>query len=107
MAAIFADRPLEIHRCDKPTGKRAVPRFLFPELGKVDAGLPKAKRLEQLAALVTDKENGRFTRTIANRIWHRLLGHGVVHPVDAMGTAPGRKTCSITWHRISRTTAMI
>ncbi len=88
LAAVIAERPLEINRCDKPIGKQAVARFLFPELGKIDGSAPKKKRLEQLAALVTDKENGRFTRTIANRIWHRLLGHGLVHPVDAMGTPP-------------------
>ncbi len=88
MAAIIADAPLQIHRCDKPIGKTATARFLFPELGTIDNKLPKPERLKQLAALVTHKDNGRFTRTIANRIWHRLMGHGLVHPVDAMGTAP-------------------
>ena len=37
---------------------------------------------------MTDHENGRFTRTIVNRIWHRLMGRGIVHPVDAMQTQP-------------------
>ena len=49
---------------------------------------PKAKRLEQLAALVTHPDNGRFTRTIVNRLWHRLMGRGIVHPVDVMGNKP-------------------
>ncbi len=53
LAAIIADEPLEIHRCDKPTGKIATPRFLFPELGTIDAAQPKAKRLEQPASLLT------------------------------------------------------
>ncbi|HXG13464.1 MAG TPA: PSD1 and planctomycete cytochrome C domain-containing protein [Gemmataceae bacterium] len=88
MAAVIADQPLEVHRCDKPTGKQARPRFLFPELGDIDASRPKAERLEQLARLVTHPENGRFTRTIANRIWHRLMGRGIVHPVDAMAGRP-------------------
>ncbi len=88
LAAVIADRPLEIHRCDKPQGKMATPRFLFPELGNIDAKQPKAKRLEELSKLVTHAENGRFTRTLVNRIWHRLMGHGLVHPVDAMGTPP-------------------
>lgn len=88
LAAVIADQPLEIHRCDKPQGKKATPRFLFPELGTIDAKLPKAKRLEETAKLVTHPDNGRFTRTIVNRIWHRLMGHGLVHPVDAMGTPP-------------------
>lgn len=88
LAAVIADRPLVTHRCDIPTGKTPGPKFLFPELGAIDPAVPKAKRLEQLAALVTHPDNGRFTRTIANRLWHRLMGRGVVHPVDVMANKP-------------------
>src|SRR5262249_3050092 len=88
LAAVIADQPLEIHRCDKPTAKMATPRFLFPTLGDIDAKQPKAKRLEELARLVTHADNGRFTRTVVNRIWHRLMGHGIVHPVDVMANRP-------------------
>jgi hypothetical protein len=88
LAAITADRPLEIYRCDKPTGRRASPRFVFPELGSIDAAQPRAKRLEQLARLVTHPDNGRFTRTMANRVWQRLMGRGIVHPVDVMANRP-------------------
>ena len=88
LAAIFSDEPLEIVRCDKPTGKPAVPGWLFPELGTVDATRPKAERLKQLAALITDPQNGRTPRTITNRLWQRLMGRGIVHPVDAMQSAP-------------------
>jgi hypothetical protein len=41
-----------------------------------------------LANLMTHPENGRLSRTIVNRIWHRLMGRGIVHPVDAMHTPP-------------------
>ncbi len=88
LAAVIADKPLAIHRCDKPTGQTAGPKFLFPELGAIDPTAPKAKRLEQLAALVTHPDNGRFTRTMANRVWDRLMGRGIVHPVDVMGNKP-------------------
>lgn len=88
LAAVIADRPLEIHRCDKPTGKQASPRFVFPELGDIDAKQPKAKRLEQLARLVTHPDNGRFPRTMTNRLWQRLMGRGIVHPVDIMANRP-------------------
>lgn len=88
LAAIVAEKPLEIHRCDKATGRMASPRFLWPELGEIDAALPKAGRLEQLAKLVTEPENGRFARTIVNRLWHRLMGRGIVHPVDVMANRP-------------------
>jgi hypothetical protein len=61
---------------------------MFPELGQIDPHAPREERLKQLAALMTSSENGRFTRTIVNRLWHRLMGRGIVHPVDAMQTEP-------------------
>jgi hypothetical protein len=88
LAAIVADRPLELYRCDKATGKKATPAFLWPELGQIDANLPRAGRLGQLARLVTHPENGRFARTIANRLWQRLMARGIVHPVDVMANRP-------------------
>lgn len=88
LAAIYAEKPLEIARCDKPTGRMAKAAWIFPELGEVDANAPKPERLKQLAGLMTHPENGRFTRTIANRLWHRMMGRGIVHPVDAMDTEP-------------------
>lgn len=88
LAAVYSAEPLELYRCDKPTGKKATPGWLFPELGTIDAAKPPQERLKQLAALMTHPENGRFTRTIVNRLWHRLMGHGIVHPVDAMQSEP-------------------
>lgn len=88
LAAIYADTTLELNRCDKPTGKMATPKWIFPEIGDVDPTAPKAQRLEQLAGLMTHPDNGRFTRTVVNRIWDRLMGRGIVHPVDAMHTKP-------------------
>ncbi|MDB5313320.1 MAG: Planctomycete cytochrome [Gemmataceae bacterium] len=88
LAAVIADSPLEVHRCDKPQGRSAGPKFLFPELGTISATAPKAARLQQLAALATHPDNGRFSRTIANRLWHRLMGRGIVQPVDVMGSKP-------------------
>ncbi|HTI72808.1 MAG TPA: DUF1549 domain-containing protein, partial [Candidatus Limnocylindria bacterium] len=88
LAAVYADAPLELHRCDKPTGKFATPAWLFPEIGQVDASQPQTNRLKQLAQLLTHPDNGRFPRTVVNRFWHRLMGHGIVHPTDAMQTEP-------------------
>ena len=88
LAAITSNEPLEIHRCDKPTGEMAKAYFLFPELGTVDAAAPREERLKQLAAIMTSPDNGRLTRTVANRLWHRLMGRGIVHPVDSMGARP-------------------
>lgn len=88
LAAAFSSEKIEIARCDKPTGKIAEPYWLYPQLGKIDASAPPAERLKQVAQLTTTPQNGRFSRTIVNRLWHRLMGRGIVHPVDAMGTKP-------------------
>ena len=37
---------------------------------------------EQFAAWVTSADNPQFSKTIANRIWKRFLGIGLVEPVD-------------------------
>jgi mono/diheme cytochrome c family protein len=88
LAAVIADEPLEMARCDKPTGQVAAPKFPWPELGSIDAAQPRDQRLQRLATLVTHPDNGRFPRTIANRIWQRLMGRGIVHPVDVMANEP-------------------
>lgn len=86
-ANIFAREPLEINRCDKPTGRMAQTAFLYPELGQVDADSMK-DRLEQLADIIIKPENGRLYRTIVNRFWDRLFGRGIVAPVDEMDNIP-------------------
>ena len=88
LAAVFSDKPLELERCDIPTGKMATPKWMFPEIGQIDPKANKNERLKQLAGLLTHAQNGRFTRTIVNRVWAQLMGRGIVHPVDAMHTKP-------------------
>ena len=92
LAAAFSPDKIEIARCDKPTGKIAEPYWLYPELGKIDPSQPPAVRLKQVAELTTMPANGRFSRTIVNRLWHRLMGRGIVHPVDAMDSEPWNET---------------
>ncbi len=84
IAAIYADSPLEVAECDKPTGKIAKVKFLYPELGTIDAQADPAARKQQLMEIITGRQNGRLPRTIVNRLWQRLLGHGLVEPVDEM-----------------------
>ncbi|WP_345327408.1 DUF1549 domain-containing protein [Novipirellula rosea] len=88
LGAIYAETPLQLHRCDKPTGETQQASWLFPELGQIDASAPREERLQQLAQLLTHPENGRFTRTIVNRLWYRLMGRGIVQPLDAMQSEP-------------------
>ena len=82
LAAIFSDNGLELHRCDKPTGLPAQMRFIFPELGSINAKASTSQRLEQLAKLITAEQNGRLRRVIVNRLWARLLGRGLIEPLD-------------------------
>lgn len=84
LAAIYHEGPLEMFQCDKPTGQTAAAGFIYPELGTVDAGADKAKRLESLAAIITGPQDGRLARTMVNRLWARFFGRGLVEPVDDM-----------------------
>jgi mono/diheme cytochrome c family protein len=87
LAGIYATNALEMFECDKPTGRKAQVKFLYSELGQIDAGLPRHEQARRLAQILTSKENGRFTRTIVNRLWARFLGRGLVEPVDEMDQA--------------------
>lgn len=86
-ANIFATEPLEIYRCDKPTGRMANTAFLYPELGEVMAD-SLVDRLRQLATIITQPKNGRLYRTIVNRFWDKLFGRGLIAPVDDMDQLP-------------------
>lgn len=84
LAGIYSDGPLEMVRCDKPTGKKAELKFIYPQLGGIDPAADKPARLRQLAQLITQREDGRLTRTLVNRLWQRFMGRGLVEPVDDM-----------------------
>ena len=90
LASVFADSPLELHRCDKPTGKPAAVGFLYPELGQIEA-TARPERQKQLATLLTKPENGRFARVIVNRLWAKLMGRGLIEPLDNLDAE--------SWHR--------
>ena len=84
LAAVFADGPLAVYRCDKATGEHARAAFLFPELGTIDANAPRAVRMKQLADRITDPKDGRLAATVVNRFWARLMGRGLIEPLDNM-----------------------
>ena len=84
MAAIYANEPLEMVHCDKPTGRLATPKFLYPALGNVEFSANRAERLKLLAQVITQRQDGRLTRTLVNRLWHRFFGRGLVEPLDDM-----------------------
>lgn len=88
LAAIAAESPLELHRCEKATGRMATPGWLFADIGQIDPTAPRRQRLEQLAKVMTQPGNGWLSRNLVNRLWARLLGRGIVHPVAALRTRP-------------------
>ena len=84
LAGVFAEGPLEMVHCDKPTGKIAAPKFIYPQLGELAASTNRGDRLQQLAQLITQREDGRLPRTLVNRLWQRFFGYGLVEPLDDM-----------------------
>ena len=57
------------------------PQFVQPE--KVQHLLPdNPSARDKLAALVTAPQNERFAQVLANRLWARLMGRGLVEPID-------------------------
>jgi len=87
-ANIFSEEPLEINRCDIPTGAMADTRVLWPELGKITQGASVQEKSRELSKLLTQPQNGRLYRTLVNRIWAQLMGRGIVSPTDEMDKEP-------------------
>ena len=84
LASALSVESLEMSRCEVRTGEIAEPRFLFPELGEIDQTLGTAGRRTRLAELMVSPRNGLLPRTMVNRLWARLLGRGLIEPVDEM-----------------------
>jgi len=71
-------------------GQKIDPHFPFADL-KAEP-LPGVLRneddsREQLAAIITDPRNERFAQVVTNRLWKRLMGFGIVDPVDDWDSA--------------------
>lgn len=88
LANVYAESPLEIHKCEQPTGEFVPANFFYPELGKINPALDRDQRMASLAKIVTDPKNGRFARTIVNRVWAKFFGRGIVEPIDEMDNQP-------------------
>jgi|GEM_PF-2682971 len=88
LAAFFSPEPkIEIERCDAKTGQFATAHYLFPDLDR-PTGDSLAERRAAAAAIFTDPRNTRVARTMAHRVWARLLGRGFVEPIDEMDRKP-------------------
>jgi hypothetical protein len=54
--------------------------------GNVPSSAANADRREQFAAWVISREDRQFARNIANRMWKKMMGLGIVEPVDDFQT---------------------
>src|SRR5208283_3329217 len=70
------------------TGDYATAPFLYPQLPEPLSSTKEADRHALAAKLFTEPQNGRTPRTLVNRIWSRLVGRGIVEPVDDMDAEP-------------------
>ncbi len=69
---------------DAKPGEVVRPKTLFGTSPKLN---PQADRRAIFAKWMTSPENPRFTKTIANRLWAKAMGRGIIHPVDDMTDA--------------------
>lgn len=67
-------------------GEEVPPEWTFTEFGGSELGSELLRdqddSRERLAALITRPQNERFAQVIANRMWQRYLGRGIVEPVS-------------------------
>ncbi len=65
-------------------GKPVEPRTLFGDEAVVSDG----NRRKALAEWMTSPRNPRFAKNIANRLWKRVMGTGLIEPVDSLSALP-------------------
>ena len=89
LAAYFSPDPtLQLYRCDVAQNRYAEPALPVSGAGARAGVDALADRRAAAAAIFTDPRIGRLPRTLVNRIWQRLLGHGIVANPDEMDGQP-------------------
>jgi len=79
----FQDRPLRLpsdYQYDDSKPLEPVDRQLLWD--SVPASVKNADGREQFASWMVARTNRQFARTIANRMWRKVMGVGLVEPVD-------------------------
>ncbi len=66
---------------DGKAGEIVQPKVIFGDQPEIAAG---GSQRAAFADWLTSPENPRFTLTIANRLWRRALGVGLIEPVDEL-----------------------
>lgn len=82
-------------------GSKVSPTFLFGSVisDKLPDGILRNKedQRERVAALITSPGNERFAQVLANRVWKRFLGVGIVENPDDWGRAKPSHPELLTW----------
>jgi hypothetical protein len=65
-------------------GKPAEPRTLFGD----EVVIADGNRRKAFAEWLTSPRNPRFAKNIANRLWKRVMGVGLIEPVDSLSALP-------------------
>jgi hypothetical protein len=82
-AVKFANRPLKLPHdyqySDSKPNEVVKPKVLW---GEVPTSASQADLRQQFASWVTHRDNRQFARNIANRLWKKMMGLGVVEPID-------------------------
>ena len=73
-------------------GEVAPRQFLTAVAGDSPMNIPSGSGRLELAAHINDPRNPLTSRVIVNRIWHHLLGRGIVPTVDDFGVLGQRPT---------------
>lgn len=66
-------------------GSKVAPKWPFAEFcdeAAASLAQDKTDTRDKLAALITAPQNERFAQVISNRVWARLMGRGIVEPVE-------------------------
>ena len=89
LAAYFSpEARLQLFRCDIARDEYTQPSFFYPDLARPAPSSSLDDRRATAAAIFTDPRNGRMPRTLVNRLWTKLLGHGIVPNSDDMDGKP-------------------
>ena len=86
LAAIFAKIERGRIVSEKPSGRTIHPRTLEPAIQRIPGERFLANDTDnsrkQLADWLTEASNPYFAKAIVNRLWKRMMGRGLVEPVD-------------------------
>jgi hypothetical protein len=69
---------------DAVPGQAVAPRTFFGD----EAVITDGNRRQAFAEWLTSPRNPRFAKNIANRLWKRVMGVGLIEPVDSLSALP-------------------